>query len=123
MQHNQGFLDLVNDAKQNITECTIANVKQWIDNNDDFILMDVREQSEWAAGHLPGAVYLGKGLIECKIESVIPERDKKIVLYCGGGFRSALAAQSIQKMGYTNVISMDGGFRGWREARLPTTSN
>ena len=115
-QHASGFLRIVNDAKSRITECTIADIKPRLDAGEKFFLVDVREESEYAAGHLPGAAHLGKGIIERDIEQAIPDTSADIVLYCGGGYRSALAADSLQKMGYTNVISMDGGIRAWREA-------
>ena len=115
-KHASEFLKLVNDAKSRITECTIADVKPRLDAGEKFFLVDVREGSEFAAGHLPGAAHLGKGVIERDIEQAIPDTSAEIVLYCGGGYRSALAADSLQKMGYTNVISMDGGVRAWREA-------
>ena len=115
-KHASGFLRLVNDAKSRITECTIADIKPKFDAGEKFFLVDVREESEYAAGHLPGAVHLGKGVIERDIEQAIPDTSAEIVLYCGGGYRSALAADNLQKMGYTNVISMDGGVRAWREA-------
>ena len=118
-KHASGFLRLVNDAKSRITECTIADLKPRLDAGEKFFLVDVREQSEFAAGHLPGAIHLGKGVIERDIEQAIPGTTAEIVLYCGGGYRSALAADSLQKMGYTNVISMDGGIRAWREAGYP----
>ncbi len=115
-KHASGFLRIVNDAKSRITECTIADLKPRLDAGEKFFLVDVREESEFAAGHLPGAAHLGKGVIERDIERAIPDTSADIVLYCGGGYRSALAADNLQKMGYTNVISMDGGIRAWREA-------
>ena len=115
-KHASQFLRLVNDAKSRITECTIADLKPRLDAGEKFFLVDVREQSEYAAGHLPGATHLGKGVIERDIEQAVPEAATEIVLYCGGGYRSALAADNLQKMGYTHVISMDGGIRAWREA-------
>ncbi len=115
-KHAPEFLRIVNDAKSRIAECTIADVKPRLDAGEKFFLVDVREESEFAAGHLPGAIHLGKGVIERDIEQVIPDASAEIVLYCGGGYRSALAADNLQKMGYTNVISMDGGIRAWREA-------
>ncbi len=118
-KHASEFLRLVNDAKSRITERTIADVKPRLDAGEKFFLVDVREESEYAAGHLPGAAHLGKGIIERDIEQAIPDTTAEIVLYCGGGYRSALAADSLQKMGYTNVISMDGGIRAWREAGYP----
>ena len=118
-KHTPAFLKIVNDAKSRIKENTVADVKAMLDRGEKFHLVDVREESEWAAGHLPKAEHLGKGIIERDVETKIPDTSAKIVLYCGGGFRSALAADNLQKMGYTNVISMDGGFRGWKEANLP----
>ena len=118
-KHSPGFLKIVEDAKKRVTECSVADVKQKLERGEEFQLVDVREESEWAAGHLPKAMHLGKGVIERDVEEKIPDHDAEIVLYCGGGFRSALAADNLQKMGYTNVISMDGGWRGWKEANLP----
>ncbi len=115
-KHASGFLRIVNDAKSRITECTIDDIKPRLDAGEKFFLVDVREESEYAAGHLPGASHLGKGVIERDIEQAIPDTSAEIVLYCGGGYRSALAADNLQKMGYTNIISMDGGIRAWREA-------
>jgi rhodanese-related sulfurtransferase len=120
MQHAPGFLKIVQDAKTRVKECTVADVKKRLDASDRFVLVDVREESEWAAGHLPGAVHIGKGVIERDAEKKIPDPATTVVLYCGGGYRSALAADALQKMGYTNVISMDGGWRSWTEAGLPT---
>jgi rhodanese-related sulfurtransferase len=117
--HAPRFLQAVAEAKTRIRECTIDDIHPRLGRGDRFYLVDVREESEWAAGHLPRAVHLGKGIIERDIERSIPDTAAEIVLYCGGGFRSALAADSLQKMGYTNVISMDGGFRAWKEAGLP----
>jgi rhodanese-related sulfurtransferase len=119
-QHAPGFLKIVQDAKTRVTECTVADVKKRLDAGETFTVVDVREESEYAAGHVPGAVHLGKGVIERDIEKTIPDPATALVLYCGGGFRSALAADNIQKMGYTNVISMDGGWRGWTEGGYPT---
>jgi rhodanese-related sulfurtransferase len=119
MKHNPGFLELVNQAKRNIRECTIADVKARQERGDSFHLLDVREESEYAAGRIRGARHLGRGILERDIETVIPDRDAEIILYCGGGYRSALAADNLQKMGYRRVISMDGGIRAWREAGLP----
>ena len=120
-KHAARFLKLVEDAKQHVKECTVEDVKPRLDRKEPFYLVDVREESEWAAGHLPRATHLGKGVIERDIERAIPDTGAPIVLYCGGGFRSALAAENLQKMGYTNVISMDGGVRGWREKGYPFT--
>lgn len=119
-QHAPRFLDIVNDAKSRVRECTVADVKAKLDAGESFHLVDVREESEYARGRLPGAVHLGKGVIERDVEKTIPEADAEIILYCGGGYRSALAADALQKMGYTNVLSMDGGWRGWNEAGHPT---
>ena len=119
MQHSQGFLKLVNDAKSRVKETNVAETKKWLDAGEKFHLLDVREESEWARGHLPGATWMGKGIIERDVETKIPDKNAKIVLYCGGGFRSALAGDNLQKMGYSNVISMDGGWRGWTEAGYP----
>jgi rhodanese-related sulfurtransferase len=119
MKHNPGFLALVADAKRNVRECTIADVKARLDRGDRFHLIDVREESEFAAAHLRGARHLGRGILERDIETVIPDPQADIVLYCGGGYRSALAAENLQKMGYQRVISMDGGYRAWHEAGYP----
>ncbi|QDU80581.1 putative adenylyltransferase/sulfurtransferase MoeZ [Polystyrenella longa] len=121
-QHAPQFLAIVETARKEVTECTVEDVKQRMDAGERFHLVDVREESEFAAAHIPTAEHIGKGVIERDIEKKIPETDSPIVLYCGGGFRSALAAQNIQKMGYTNVISMDGGFGGWKEANYPIES-
>ena len=118
-QHAPAFLSLVRDAKTRIKECTVADVKQRRDVGDKFVLVDVREESEWAAGHAAGAVHMSKGVIERDVESKIPDKATPLVLYCGGGFRSAVVADNLQKMGYTNVISMDGGWRAWTQAGLP----
>ena len=118
-QHPPRFLKIVDDAKTRIRETGIGEVKARMDRGEKFLLVDVREESEFAKDHLPGAIHLGKGVIERDIEARVPELDTEMVLYCGGGFRSALAADNLQKMGYTNVISMDGGIRGWREKNYP----
>lgn len=118
-KHNPQFLAIVDDARSRVKECTIADVQARRARGETFLLVDVREDGEWANGHLPGAVHIGKGVIERDIETKVPDTGTEIVLYCGGGFRSALAADNLQKMGYTNVISMDGGYRGWTEAGLP----
>jgi rhodanese-related sulfurtransferase len=118
-QHAPGFLKIVQDAKTRVRECTVDDVKRRLDAGERFTLVDVREESEYAKGHLPGAVHLGKGVIERDIEKAIPDPGAALVLYCGGGFRSALAADAIQKMGYTNVVSMDGGWRDWTARGLP----
>jgi rhodanese-related sulfurtransferase len=120
MKHSPGFLKLVEDAKTRIRETTIQEVKQRLDAKEPFRLIDVREESEWTKGHLPGAVHMCKGIIERDVENAVPIKGTPIVLYCGGGYRSALAADNLQKMGYTKVLSMDGGWRGWNEAGFPT---
>jgi len=120
-QHPPRFLKIVDDAKTRVRETNVAEVKKKIDGGEKFLLVDVREESEFAKDHLPGAIHLGKGIIERDIEARVPDLDAEIVLYCGGGFRSALAADNLQKMGYTNVISMDGGIRDWREKAYPLT--
>ena len=122
MKHAPGFLALVNEVKTRVRELSFREVKQRLDGGEKFTLVDVREDNEWAKGHLPGAVHLGKGIIERDIEERVPELNAPLVLYCGGGYRSALAADNLQKMGYTNVLSMDGGIRGWREKHFPLTS-
>lgn len=121
--HPEGFVKLVNDAKKRIKEENFQATKKRMDAGEKFILVDVREESEWARGHIPGAIHLGKGVIERDIERTIPDKNAPIVLYCGGGFRSALAADNLQKMGYQNVISMDGGWRGWTEANFPAVKD
>jgi rhodanese-related sulfurtransferase len=120
-QHPPRFLKIVDDAKTRVRETTVEEVKKKIDGGGKFILVDVREESEFATDHLPGAIHLGKGVIERDIEARVPDLKAEMVLYCGGGFRSALAADNLQRMGYTNVISMDGGIRAWREKRYPLT--
>jgi rhodanese-related sulfurtransferase len=119
--HSPRFLGIVNDAKSRVRETNIDEVKQKIDGGEKVVLVDVREESEFANDHLPGAVHIGKGVIERDIEVRFPDLNTPMILYCGGGFRSALAADNLQKMGYTNVISMDGGIRGWREKHYPLT--
>ena len=121
MQHSPRFLQIVNDAKKRVRETPVDEIKRRLDRGDRFTLVDVREESEYAKDHLPGAIHLGRGIIERDIEQRVPEPKTPVVLYCGGGFRSALAADNLQKMGYTNVLSMDGGIRGWREKGLPLT--
>jgi len=113
-QHTPRFLKIVQDAKTRVREVTVDQVKAKLDRGEKFHLVDVREESEWAKDHLPGAKHLGKGVIERDVEKQLPDTAAEIVLYCGGGFRSALAADNLQKMGYTNVFSMDGGVRDWR---------
>jgi rhodanese-related sulfurtransferase len=120
MAHAEKFLALVNEARKRIKETNVADVKRRLDAGEKFSIVDVREESEWAQGHLPGAIHLGKGIIERDIEARLPDVSAKIILYCGGGYRSALAADNLQKMGYGNVESMDGGWKGWITAGLPT---
>jgi rhodanese-related sulfurtransferase len=119
MKHSKGFLALVEDIKRRVRETDVATVWARISRGDKFHLVDVREDNEWEKGHLPGAIHLGKGIIERDIEKTIPDPNAEIVLYCGGGYRSAIAADALQRMGYRNVISMDGGYRGWTEAGHP----
>ena len=118
-QHPPRFLKIVDDAKTRVRETNVDEVKKKMDRGEKFALVDVREESEFAKDHLPGAIHLGKGIIERDIEALVPDLNAEIVLYCGGGFRSALAADNLQKMGYKNVISMDGGIRDWREKGYP----
>ena len=116
MKHSPGFLALVDDARKRVRECTIGDVKARLDRGERFHFVDVREDREFAVDHARGARHIGRGVLERDIEKLVPDKDAPIVLYCGGGYRSALAAESLQKMGYTNVVSMDGGIRAWREA-------
>lgn len=117
--HSPGFLALVNDAKSRIRTIGMEQLKRMRESSQPFRLIDVREESEWAAGHAAGAMHLGKGIIERDIETAVPDREETLVLYCGGGYRSALAADNLQKMGYRNVISLDGGWRAYRDSGLP----
>jgi rhodanese-related sulfurtransferase len=119
MKHSPGFLALVQEAKKNIRECTIAQVKERFDRGEKLQFVDVREDHEFAQDHATGARHIGRGVLERDVETLIPDRETPIVLYCGGGFRSALAADNLRKMGYRNVVSMDGGIRAWREAGYP----
>lgn len=119
MQHGEGFLRLVEQARPRVREVSIEQVRAEQQSGAPFRLIDVREESEWAAGHLPGAEHMGRGVLERDIEARIPDPRTPLVLYCGGGYRSVLAAESLQRMGYGNVRSMSGGFRGWRDAGLP----
>jgi len=121
--HPPRFLKIVQDAKTRVREVTVDDVKDKLDHGEKFQLVDVREESEYAKDHLPGAIHLGKGVIERDIETQVPDLNTPLVLYCGGGFRSALAADNLQKMGYTNVLSMDGGIRDWRNKALPLTKD
>jgi rhodanese-related sulfurtransferase len=117
--HNEGFLKLVNEAKAHIRQIDIEGYKKLAGSGAEFLLVDVREDSEWAAGHAAGAIHLGKGIIERDIETKVPDQSARLVLYCGGGFRSALAAEALGKMGYVQAISLDGGWRAWQQAGLP----
>ena len=123
MQHASRFLKLVEEAKKHVKEMTVDQVKAKLDRGEKFHLVDVREESEWARDHLPGAIHLGKGIIERDAEQRLPDTGAEVVLYCGGGYRSALAAENLQRMGYTNVISMDGGIRDWRLRGYPLTAD
>lgn len=114
-KHSERFLKIVDDSRKRVRELTVDDVKAKLDRGEKFLLVDVREESEFAKDHLPNAIHLGKGVIERDIEERVPDTAAPLVLYCGGGYRSALAADNLQKMGYTNVISMDGGIRVWRE--------
>jgi rhodanese-related sulfurtransferase len=115
--HNPGFLALVNDAKSRVKQINIDEYKKM--PREGHVLIDTREDREWDQGHAKGAVHMGKGVIERDIETEIPDKSTTVVLYCGGGFRSALVADALQKMGYTNAISLDGGWRAWNQAGLP----
>jgi rhodanese-related sulfurtransferase len=123
MQHAPGFLRLVDDARSRIREVTIHDVERRRQAGERFVLLDVREEAEWQRGHLPGAKHLCKGILERDVEGMFPDPATDLVLYCGGGYRSALAADTLQKMGYTNVTSMDGGWRAWTEAGLATSTD
>src|SRR5215210_5299005 len=119
MKHSAGFLQLVEDAKRRIKEVTVQKTLEVLEADQTAFLIDVREDHEWDAAHASGAIHLGRGIIERDIEQTVPDKDAQLILYCGGGYRSALAADNLQKMGYTNVFSMAGGWRAWNEAGLP----
>ena len=119
MAHNPGFLAIVNDAKSRVKEIDIEGYRKMLDAGQPHLLVDVREDNEWTAGHAAGAVHLGKGVIERDIETKVPDNGTRLILYCGGGYRSALAADNLQKMGYTGAISLDGGWKAWQAAGLP----
>lgn len=123
MAHSPQFLKLVQEAKKRVKETNVPDVKRRVAAGEKLLLIDVREDNEWEKGHLPNAVHLGRGIIERDIEQRIPDTGAKLVLYCGGGFRSALVAENLQKMGYTNVESMDGGWKGWLDAGLPVAKD
>jgi rhodanese-related sulfurtransferase len=120
MAHSEAFLRLVNDAKSRVKQTTPEAVKQRLDQGEKLLLVDTREDNEWDEGRIAGAVHLGKGIIERDVEARVPDKGTEIILYCGGGFRSALSADSLQTMGFTNVVSMDGGWRRWKELGFPT---
>ena len=120
MIHSEGFLKLVNDSKSRIKEVSVAQTQDRMRENPEAKVIDVREDKEWEAGHAAGAIHLGKGIIERDIEATVPDKDTELILYCGGGFRSALAADVLQTMGYTNVYSMAGGWKAWKEDGGPT---
>ena len=121
--HSPKFLAIAHDAKKNVKETTVLDVKSRLDKGEKLLLIDVREESEFATNHIPGAIHLSKGVIERDIELAVPDLATEIILYCGGGFRSALSAENLARMGYSNVISMDGGIRVWRENGFPLTSH
>lgn len=116
MKHSEGFLRLVNDSKTRIREMTVAETREHLQRDGDAKLIDVREDNEWISAHAAGATHLGKGIIERDIETAVPDKNTEVILYCGGGYRSALAADALQQMGYTNVFSMAGGWKAWRES-------
>ncbi|MDX6269474.1 MAG: hypothetical protein QOD28_697 [Acidobacteriota bacterium] len=122
MQHSAGFLELVRDAKTRIRELNVTQARQHLDSNPDARLIDVREDREWHAGRAAGATHMGRGIIERDIEHAIPDKQTELILYCGGGYRSALACDNLQRLGYTNVYSMDGGWTAWKESGAPTTT-
>lgn len=115
MQHSPRFLQIVNEARAKVRECSIEDLKTVLDSGSRVLVFDTREDHEWANGHIPGAIHLGKGIVERDIERVVPNPSETIYLYCGGGYRSALVAENLQRMGYTGCISVDGGFRAWKE--------
>ncbi len=119
MTHSNEFEQICNDAKSRIKEITAAQTQAKLAAGDSFIFLDVREDNEWEQGHAQGATHLGRGILERDIHNFAPEKGTEIVLYCGGGYRSALAADNLQKMGYTNVLSMAGGIKAWRDASYP----
>ncbi|HJT89744.1 MAG TPA: rhodanese-like domain-containing protein [Bryobacteraceae bacterium] len=119
MAHNPGFLKLVDDAKSRVKEVDIEGYRKMVSAGEPHLLVDTREESEWNAGHVRGAVHLSKGIIEREIETKVPDKNTTLVLYCGGGFRSALVADNLQKMGYQNAISLDGGWRALKVSGLP----
>lgn len=123
MKHSPGFLELVNTARERVRELTVEETRAHLSDNPHAMLVDVREDAEWANGHAERATHLSKGIIERDIETQVPDKSTELILYCGGGFRSILAADALQQMGYTNVASMAGGWRAWRDANAPVTGN
>jgi rhodanese-related sulfurtransferase len=119
MKHAPEFLKLVQETKKHVKETNTETVKKRMDAGEKLLLVDVREDNEWNSGHIVNAVHIGRGILERDIENAVPDKSSEIILYCGGGFRSALAADNLQKMGYTNVVSMDGGWREWNEHGYP----
>ncbi len=119
MKHSEGFVKVVNDSKTRIKELTVSETRERLSNNPAAKLVDVREDNEWDAAHAAGAIHLGKGIIERDIEATVPDKSSEVILYCGGGYRSALAADVLQQMGYTNVFSMAGGWKAWKESGAP----
>jgi len=122
MHHTEEFVAIVNDAKTRVREIDVDAVAQWLLDNTAFRLIDVREDDEWRAGHAAGAQHMGRGVLERDIVGQVPDKQEMLVLYCGGGFRSALAADNAQKMGYSNVFSLSGGWKAWLKRGLPTTT-
>ena len=116
MKHSEGFLKVVDDAKSRVREVSVAETQARMKENSGAKLIDVREDNEWEAAHAAGAIHLGKGIIERDIETTVPDKDTELILYCGGGYRSALAADVLQQMGYTNVFSMAGGWKAWKDS-------
>ena len=116
MKHSEGFLKVVDDAKSRVREVSVAETQARMKENSGAKLIDVREDNEWEAAHAAGAIHLGKGIIERDIETAVPDKDTELILYCGGGYRSALAADVLQRMGYTNVFSMAGGWKAWKDS-------
>jgi len=123
MKHSEGFLKIVNDSKSRIKEVTVDETRARLKSNPDVKLIDVREDNEWDAAHAAGAIHLGKGIIERDIESTVPDKETELILYCGGGYRSALAVDVLQRMGYTNVFSMVGGWKAWKESGCAVASD
>ena len=123
MKHSEGFLKLVNDSKSRIREVTVDETRERMQSGNGVRLIDVREDNEWEAAHAAGAKHLGKGIIERDIEATVPDKATEVILYCGGGYRSALAADVLQRMGYTNVFSMAGGWKAWKDSGAPTETD